>query len=77
MLGTNDLKCRFSVSAFDIAESVSFGPSGPAKPGRTSRECSHSPADCSSLGKAQEFEEMFKGGSEKSQLFGKYYRKKP
>ena len=24
MLGTNDLKCRFSVSAFDIAESVGF-----------------------------------------------------
>ena len=28
------------------------------------------------LAKLNEFEEMFKGGSEKSQLFGKYYRKK-
>ncbi|NBR20614.1 MAG: hydrolase, partial [Proteobacteria bacterium] len=28
------------------------------------------------LAKLKEFEEMFKGGSEKSQLFGKYYRKK-
>ena len=54
MLGTNDLKCRFSVSAFDIAESVGVFPSARAKPGRASRECSHSPADCSSpFGKAQ------------------------
>ena len=78
MLGTNDLKCRFSVSTFDIAESVGVlvrqvqqSQAGPQENAPIPLLIAPPP-----LGKLNEFEEMFKGGSEKSQLFGKYYRKK-
>jgi len=68
MLGTNDLKCRFHVSAFDIAESVSHladivrvsgtGPSGSAP--KVLIAC---PAPISETGP---FAEMFRGGAETS-----------
>ena len=79
MLGTNDLKCRFSVSAFDIAESVGVlvrhvqqSQAGPQENAPIPLVIAPPP-----LAKLKEFEEMFKGASEKSKLFGKYYRKKP
>ena len=79
MLGTNDLKCRFSVSAFDIAESVGVlvrqvqqSQAGPQENAPIPLLIAPPP-----LAKLNEFEEMFKGGREKSQLFGKYYQKKP
>ena len=78
MLGTNDLKCRFSVSAFDIAESVGVlvrqvqqSQAGPQENAPIPLLIAPPP-----LAKLNEFEEMFKGGNEKSQPFGKYYRKK-
>ena len=78
MLGTNDLKCRFSVSAFDIAESVGVlvrqvqqSQAGPQENAPIPLLIAPPP-----LAKLNEFEEMFKGGSKKSQLFGNYYRKK-
>ena len=76
MLGTNDLKNRFSVSALDIAESVGVlvrqvqqSQAGPQENAPIPLLIAPPP-----LAKLNEFVEMFKGGSEKSQLFGKYYR---
>jgi lysophospholipase L1-like esterase len=76
MLGTNDLKKRFSVSAFDIGRSIGVlleiigrsasGPGG-AKP-RT-LVISSPP-----VGKLSEFAEMFEGAREKSLALPKYFR---
>ena len=78
MLGTNDLKCRFSVSAYDIAESVGVL----IKHVQQSTVGSHetgpfillmAPPPLANLG---DNEEMFQGGFEKSKLFGRHYRRK-
>jgi lysophospholipase L1-like esterase len=78
MLGTNDLKCRFSVSAYDIAESVGVlikhiqqSKVGPDETSPTILLMAPPP-----LAKLGDNEEMFQGGLEKSQLFSKHYRKK-
>jgi len=76
-LGTNDLKGRFSVSAFDIAWSIAAlvgiiqqsatGPDGEAP--KVLLLCS------APLGKLTKFADFFDGGSEKSRELVKYYRK--
>ena len=76
MLGTNDLKKRFSVSAFDIGRSIGVlleivarsaaGP-GDAKP--NTLVISPPP-----VGRLTEFTEMFEGAKEKSLALPKYYR---
>ncbi len=77
MLGTNDLKKRYSVSAYDIAWSVSSlidiiqasqaGPSGDSP--EVLLMCP--PA----LGKISQFSFMFEGGKEKSKELPEYYKK--
>ena len=76
MLGSNDLKMRFSVSTYDIAQSVgvlvdvvqksAFGPDG------------HPPQVLlmapPPLARLSDFAEMFTGGAEKSLNLGTYYR---
>ena len=76
MLGSNDLKARFSVTAFDIAQSAgvlvdvvqksAFGPEG-QPPAVLLIAPSH-------LGNMTDFAEMFEGGVEKSHKLGPYYR---
>jgi lysophospholipase L1-like esterase len=77
MLGTNDLKYRFSVSAYDIAQSVGMLV-------RTVQQSQVSPKKKSPkillmapppLAKLGDYEEMFEGGLEKSERFGGYYQK--
>jgi len=77
MLGTNDLKLRFSVSAFDIANSAGVlvdivqksiaGPEGNAPP-----VLLLAPPP---LGKLTEFAEMFEGGTAKSKRFSEHYQR--
>ena len=76
MLGTNDLKKRFSVSAFDIGRSVGLlldiiirSGTGPA--GGAPRVLLVSPPP---LGKLSEFAEMFEGAAEKSAGLPARYR---
>ena len=78
MLGANDLKSRFSVSPSDIAGSVGVLARQVQQSQVGPQENAPIPLLIAppALAKLEEFEEMFKGGSEKSQLFGKYYRKK-
>lgn len=78
MLGANDLKFRFSVSAYDIAESVSVliryvqqSAVGPDKKSPTILLTAPPP-----LVRLSDCEERFQGGIERSQLFGRYFRKK-
>lgn len=78
MLGTNDLKCRFSTSAFDIAESVGVlaqhilqSTVGPQE--RSPKILMMAPPP---LAKLNDYEAMFEGGKEKSLHFGNYYQKK-
>jgi len=76
MLGTNDLKMRFSVPACDIAQSAgvlvdivqksAFGPDGAAP-----QVLLLAPPPLTRL---SDFAEMLEGGVEKSRLFGLYYR---
>ena len=76
MLGTNDLKRRFALSASDIAESAAalaaeahrfaHGPSG-----AHAKVLLVSPPAVTTL---TEFDEMFVGASEKSRQFSHYYR---
>ena len=78
MLGTNDLKCRFSVSAFDIAESVGVLArhvlQSTVGPDETSPAILlMAPPPLARLG---DYDEMFEGGTEKSQRFGSYYQTK-
>ena len=78
MLGTNDLKCRFSVSAFDIAESVGVLIQHAQQSTVGTDETSPTVLLMAPLplGKLRDYDEMLQGGFEKSQLFGRYYRKK-
>jgi lysophospholipase L1-like esterase len=77
MLGTNDLKRRFGVGAFDIAagagvlvEIVQKSDCGPA--GRAPSVLLMAPPP---VAKLTEFDEMFEGAMEKSRHFGKHYRR--
>lgn len=76
MLGTNDLKKRFSVSAFDIGRSIGvlleiIGRSGAGPGGVKPRTLVISPPP---VGKLTEFAEMFEGAREKSLALPKYFR---
>jgi lysophospholipase L1-like esterase len=77
MLGTNDLKMRFSVPASDIARSVGIlakiilkSEAGP-QAGAPKLLIIAPPR----LAKLTEYADMFEGGTEKSKLLGKYYEK--
>ncbi len=75
-LGSNDLKVRFSVSAYDIALSVGvlideINKSGSGKGAKAPTILLMAPPP---LGKLTMFAELFEGGKEKSQKLGKYYR---
>lgn len=76
MLGTNDLKKRFSATAFDIAygagalvDIVKKSDSG--RGGKPPKVLLLAPPP---LGKLTEFAEMFEGGKNKSEKFPQYYR---
>jgi lysophospholipase L1-like esterase len=77
MLGTNDLKLRFSVSAFDIANSVGVlidvvqkSAAGPDDQAPDLLILAPPP-----VGKLTEFAEMFEGSVEKSRKFSDHYRR--
>ena len=77
MLGTNDLKHRFAVTAFDIAEGIGHlvkmiqqSESGPG--GRSPLVLILIPPP---LGKLSAFAEMFAGGVEKSKIFSQQYKR--
>jgi lysophospholipase L1-like esterase len=77
MLGTNDLKMRFSATAFDIAMSVGvligiIKASGTGMEGRSPEILIISPPP---LGKLTKFGEFLEGGKEKSKRFSKYYQR--
>lgn len=77
MLGTNDLKAKFSVSAYDIALSIgvlinTIQNSGSSPEGRSPKILVMSPAP---LGKLSQFAEFFSGGVEKSRKLAGYYCK--
>jgi lysophospholipase L1-like esterase len=75
MLGTNDLKMRFSLSAYDIAKGIGtlveivLG-SGSGRDGGSPKILIVSPPP---LGKLSEYAEMFQGGAEKSGRFAIRY----
>ena len=75
MLGANDLKFRFSVSAYEIAESVSvlirYVQQSAVGPDKKSPTTAPPP-----LVRLSNCKERFQGGIERSQLFGRYFRKK-
>lgn len=76
MLGTNDLKKRFSVSAFDIGRSIGvlleiIGRSAAGPGGVKPRTLVISPPP---IGMLSEFAEMFEGARDKSLALPKYYR---
>jgi lysophospholipase L1-like esterase len=77
MLGTNDLKLRFSVSAFDIANSVGVlaevvqkSAAGPQEEAPKLLLLAPPP-----VGKLTDFAEMFEGAVEKSMRFSEHYRR--
>lgn len=76
MLGTNDLKRRYSAPASDIAAGVErlvgiiLGSSSGGT-GKAPKVLVIAPPP---LGKLSDLAEMFEGGTEKSRLLGKYYR---
>ena len=77
MLGTNDLKKRFSLSSYDIANGAGVlvdialkSGSGPG--GGSPKVLLIAPPK---VGKLTEFAEMFEGAREKSEKFSYYYRK--
>jgi lysophospholipase L1-like esterase len=78
MLGTNDLKLRFSVSAYDIAQSVGvlvdiIQKSGAGPDGGTPQVLVVAPPVVGQLG---EYAEMFgENARAKSEKFGEYYRR--
>jgi len=77
MLGTNDLKMRFSVSAYDISKSIGtliniVKKSGCGRNEGTPRILILAPPP---LGKLTEYAEMFAGGTEKSQNLANHYSK--
>jgi lysophospholipase L1-like esterase len=76
LLGTNDLKHRFGVTAFDIAQGI-------LQLGRMIQRSESGPGGKSPLvlilippplGKLSQFSEMFKGGMEKSQGLSQQYK---
>jgi lysophospholipase L1-like esterase len=76
MLGTNDLKVRFSVTAQDIAAGAGIlvdiiNKSGTPKNTKTPRVLLLAPP---TLGKLTELKEMFEGGREKSRRFSKHFK---
>jgi lysophospholipase L1-like esterase len=77
MLGTNDLKMRFSVPAADIAGGVAalveiIQKSGAGVSGEPPKILLMAPPP---LGKLSDFAEMFEGGLAKSLKLGAYYRR--
>jgi lysophospholipase L1-like esterase len=76
MLGTNDLKKRFSVSAQDIAKGAGVlvdivNKSSCGRDGKPPKVLLLAPPP---LGKLTELYEMFEGGYEKSQKFSEHFR---
>ncbi len=76
MLGTNDLKVRYSVPTFDIALSVGalvdiVQKSGTGVDGKSPEIILLAPPP---LGKVTEFAELLEGGEKKSGKFGIYYK---
>jgi lysophospholipase L1-like esterase len=76
MLGTNDLKRRFSVSAYDIAQGVAvllraISYSGAGRSGQPPRVLLLAPPPVAAL---SNFAEMFEGAEPKSLLLGRHYR---
>lgn len=77
MLGTNDLKKRFSVTAFDIAMSIGaligiIKGSSTNMEGKSPEILVVSPPP---LGKLSEFAEFLEGGTEKSKKLANYYQR--
>jgi len=78
MLGTNDLKARFSVSAFDIGASIDVLvrlvlQSGCGREGKAPELLLVSPVPIES-GRDADFDCMFAGGEEKSEKLAYYYK---
>ena len=76
LLGTNDLKKRFSATAFDIAYGAGalvdiVQKSGCGRNGGPPEVLLLAPPP---LGKLTKFAEMFEGGNERSEKFSQYYR---
>jgi lysophospholipase L1-like esterase len=76
MLGTNDLKQRFNLSASDIAESAG-SLAGIAK--QIARNAAGQPAHVllvapPAVVTLTDFDEMFAGAGQKSRLFSRYFR---
>ena len=76
MLGTNDTKMRFSLSAYDIAQGIGtliqiVQKSGAGREGGTPKILVLAPPP---LGRLSEFAEMFEGGYEKSKKLSLHYR---
>lgn len=76
MLGTNDLKKRFSLSAYDISRGagVLINIANKSDCGRMERPPKVLLLAPPPLGKLTEFSEMFEGGAEKSERFSQHYR---
>ena len=77
MLGTNDLKKRFSVTPQDIAEGAGVlvdmvKQSGCGRNGHPPKVLLLAPPP---LGRLTEFSEIFEGGPEKSKKFSEYYKR--
>jgi len=76
MLGTNDLKKRFSLSAYDIAQGAGVlidvvYKSDCGRMGKPPKALLLAPPP---VGKLTEFAEMFEGGTEKSKRFSQHYK---
>ena len=76
MLGTNDLKMRFSVSAFDIAKSagVLVGMTQKSETGTDNSSPAVLLIAPTPVGKLTGFAEMFQGAEAKSRKFSGHYR---
>jgi lysophospholipase L1-like esterase len=76
MLGTNDTKLRFSLSAYDIAQGIGtlIGIVQRAEAGRGGGVPSTLILAPPPIGKLSEYAEMFEGGLEKSERFAQHYR---
>ena len=76
MLGVNDLKARFSVTAYDIAQSIGtlIAIAQKSNAGREGKPPAILVMAPPPLGKLSEFAEEFSGGTEKSRNLGRRYR---
>ena len=77
MLGTNDLKARYALTPYDIAESIGHlidiaKKSGSGAKGAPPRILIMAPPP---LGKLTEYAETFSGGAEKSKKLAPYFKK--